>query len=59
MTGTTPTCWSASKGSLERRNHGDRTSLSSLVGAILHVPYVERGKTRADAAASPSCSDRT
>lgn len=39
------------EGSLERRNHWDKTSYSLLVGAILHVLYAERDKTLAGVAA--------
>ncbi|CUW48575.1 Conjugal transfer protein TraG [Novacetimonas hansenii] len=33
------------EGSLERRNHWEKTSHSLLVGAILHVLYAEKDKT--------------
>src|SRR5712671_2307895 len=39
------------EGSLERRNHWEKTSHSLLVGTILHVPYAERDKTLAGVAA--------
>ncbi|WP_421871863.1 conjugal transfer protein TraG [Nitratireductor rhodophyticola] len=39
------------EGSLERRNHWEKTSHSLLVGAILHVLYAERDKTLAGVAA--------
>lgn len=39
------------EGSLERRNHWEKTSHSLLVGAILHVLYVESDKTLAGVAA--------
>lgn len=39
------------EGSLEKRNHWDKTSHSLLVGAILHVLYAERDKTLAGVAA--------
>jgi type IV secretion system protein VirD4 len=35
------------EGSLERRNHREKTSHALLVGAILHVPYAEPDKTLA------------
>src|SRR3954465_1516558 len=35
------------EGSLERRNHWEKTSHALLVGAILHVLYAERDKTLA------------
>jgi type IV secretion system protein VirD4 len=38
------------EGSLERRNHWEKTSHSLLVGAILHVLYAERDKTLAGVA---------
>lgn len=38
------------EGSLERRNHWERTSHSLLVGAILHVLYAEPDKTLAGVA---------
>ncbi|MCO6180859.1 conjugal transfer protein TraG [Ciceribacter sp. RN22] len=39
------------EGSLERRNHWEKTSHSLLVGAILHVLYAEEDKTLAGVAA--------
>ena len=39
------------EGSLERRNHWEKTSHSLLVGAILHVLYAEADKTLAGVAA--------
>jgi type IV secretion system protein VirD4 len=39
------------EGSLERRNHWEKTSHSLLVGAILHVLYAEPDKTLAGVAA--------
>jgi type IV secretion system protein VirD4 len=41
------------EGSLERRNHWEKTSHSLLVGAILHVLYAEPDKTWP--ASPPSC----
>jgi type IV secretion system protein VirD4 len=38
------------EGSLERRNHWEKTSHSLLVGAILHTLYAERDKTLAGVA---------
>ncbi|KQX34025.1 conjugal transfer protein TraG [Devosia sp. Root436] len=38
------------EGSLERRNHWEKTSHALLVGAILHVLYAEQDKTLAGAA---------
>lgn len=38
------------EGSLERRNHWEKTSHALLVGAILHVLYAEREKTLAGVA---------
>ena len=38
------------EGSLERRNHWEKTSHSLLVGAILHVLYAEADKTLAGVA---------
>ncbi len=38
------------EGSLERRNHWEKTSHSLLVGAILHVLYAEENKTLAGVA---------
>ena len=46
------------EGSLERRNHWEKTSHSLLVGAILHVLYAERDKTLAGVAAFLSDPDR-
>ncbi|MFG1191784.1 conjugal transfer protein TraG [Xanthobacter flavus] len=39
------------EGSLEKRNHWEKTSHALLVGAILHVLYAERDKTLAGVAA--------
>lgn len=39
------------EGSLEKRNHWEKTSHALLVGAILHVLYAEAGKTLAGVAA--------
>lgn len=39
------------EGSLDRRNHWEKTSHSLLVGAILHVLYAEKDKTLAGVAA--------
>ncbi|EXL02480.1 conjugal transfer protein TraG [Brucella anthropi] len=39
------------EGSLEKRNHWEKTSHSLLVGAILHVLYAEQDKTMAGVAA--------
>jgi type IV secretion system protein VirD4 len=39
------------EGSLEKRNHWEKTSHALLVGAILHVLYAERNKTLAGVAA--------
>lgn len=39
------------EGSLEKRNHWEKTSHALLVGAILHVLYAEEGKTLAGVAA--------
>ena len=47
------------EGSLERRNHWEKTSHSLLVGAILHVLYAERDKTLAGVAAFLSDPNRT
>ena len=47
---TSLTCWSIPEGSLERRNHWEKTSHSLLVGAILHVLYAEPDKTLAGVA---------
>jgi type IV secretion system protein VirD4 len=47
------------EGSLERRNHWEKTSHSLLVGAILHVLYAERDKTLAGVAAFLSDPRRT
>ena len=41
------------EGSLERRNHWEKTSHSLLVGAILHVLYAEADKTLAGVAGLP------
>ncbi|MCR9195177.1 MAG: conjugal transfer protein TraG, partial [Hyphomonas sp.] len=46
-------------GSLERRNHWDKTSHSLLVGAILHVLYAETDKTLAGVAAFLSDPSRS
>ena len=46
-------------GSLERRNHWDKTSHALLVGAILHVLYAERDKTLAGVAAFLSDPSRS
>lgn len=42
------------EGSLDKRNHWEKTSHSLLVGAILHVLYAEANKTLAGVAAFPS-----
>jgi len=42
------------EGSLEKRNHWEKTSHALLVGAILHVLYAEEDKTLAGVAAFPS-----
>jgi type IV secretion system protein VirD4 len=50
------------EGSLERRNHWEKTSHSLLVGAILHVLYAEEDKTLAGVAAflsDPRCPIET
>ena len=47
------------EGSLERRNHWEKTSHSLLVGAILHVLYAEADKTLAGVAAFLSDPGRT
>ena len=47
------------EGSLERRNHWEKTSHSLLVGAILHVLYAEPEKTLAGVAAFLSDPRRT
>ncbi len=47
------------EGSLERRNHWDKTSYSLLVGTILHVLYAERDKTLAGVAAFLSDPQRS
>src|SRR3546814_17608058 len=39
------------EGSLEKRNHWEKTSHALLVGAILHVLYAEEDKTLAGVAA--------
>jgi type IV secretion system protein VirD4 len=46
------------EGSLERRNHWEKTSHSLLVGAILHVLYAEADKTLAGVAAFLSDPNR-
>jgi len=47
------------EGSLEKRNHWEKTSHSLLVGAILHVLYAEADKTLAGVAAFLSDPRRT
>ena len=47
------------EGSLEKRNHWEKTSHSLLVGAILHVLYAEKDKTLAGVAAFLSDPRRT
>ena len=47
------------EGSLEKRNHWEKTSHALLVGAILHVLYAERDKTLAGVAAFLSDPNRT
>ena len=47
------------EGSLERRNHWEKTSHSLLVGAILHVLYAEKDKTLAGVAGFLSDPGRT
>jgi type IV secretion system protein VirD4 len=47
------------EGSLERRNHWEKTSHALLVGAILHVLYAEKDKTLAGVAAFLSDPART
>jgi len=47
------------EGSLERRNHWEKTSHSLLVGTILHVLYAEADKTLAGVAAFLSDPERT
>ncbi|MDB5577749.1 MAG: conjugal transfer protein TraG [Bradyrhizobium sp.] len=47
------------EGSLERRNHWEKTSHALLVGAILHVLYAEPDKTLAGVAAFLSDPKRT
>ena len=50
------------EGSLERRNHWEKTSHSLLVGAILHVLYAEADKTLAGVASflsNPKCPIET
>lgn len=47
------------EGSLEKRNHWEKTSHALLVGAILHVLYAETDKTLAGVAAFLSDPDRT
>ncbi len=46
------------EGSVERRNHWEKTSHSLLVGAILHVLYAEADKTLAGVAAFLSDPER-
>lgn len=47
------------EGSLEKRNHWEKTSHALLVGAILHVLYAEQDKTLAGVAAFLSDPSRT
>ncbi|WP_145200219.1 conjugal transfer protein TraG [Sphingobium sp. B2] len=47
------------EGSLERRNHWEKTSHALLVGAILHVLYAEEDKSLAGVAAFLSDPDRS
>jgi type IV secretion system protein VirD4 len=47
------------EGSLEKRNHWEKTSHVLLVGAILHVLYAEADKTLSGVAAFLSDPDRT
>lgn len=47
------------EGSLERRNHWEKTSHALLVGTILHVLYAEHDKTLAGVAAFLSDPSRT
>ncbi len=47
------------EGSLERRNHWEKTGHSLLVGAILHILYAEKDKTLAGCARLLSDPDRT
>lgn len=47
------------EGSLEKRNHWERTSHALLVGAILHVLYAEKDKTLAGVAELLSDPKRT
>ena len=47
------------EGSLEKRNHWEKTSHALLVGAILHVLYAESDKTLAGVAAFLSDPERT
>jgi type IV secretion system protein VirD4 len=47
------------EGSLEKRNHWEKTSHALLVGAILHVLYAEPDKTLAGVAAFLSDPERT
>ncbi|WP_027168834.1 conjugal transfer protein TraG [Mesorhizobium sp. WSM3224] len=47
------------EGSLERRNHWEKTSHALLVGAILHVLYAEKDKTLAGVANFLSDPQRT
>jgi type IV secretion system protein VirD4 len=46
------------EGSLEKRNHWEKTSHALLVGAILHVLYAEPDKTLAGVAAFLSDPER-
>ncbi|WP_417466176.1 IncP-type conjugal transfer protein TraG [Kordiimonas sp.] len=46
------------EGSLERRNHWEKTSHSLLVGTILHILYAEETKTLAHVASFLSAPDR-
>jgi type IV secretion system protein VirD4 len=47
------------EGALERRNHWEKTSHSLLVGAILHILYVDEEKTLARVAGFLSDPDRS
>lgn len=47
------------EGSLERRNHWEKTSHALLVGAILHVLYAEKDKTLAGVASFLSDPERS
>lgn len=50
------------EGSLERRNHWEKTGHALLVGVILHVLYAEKDKTLSGCAAflsNPACSFET